>query len=147
MFPVFSLGPSTKLILAKLQHEGVNIMQIARYGAESGISQPPWGTGWLNPIRVVERFGNLALPGRLWRSLSTKLKSKSCMEQDALLLPQDWELLIAVAVAELEAVEGSPSTTPIMLYKDIRRIWGTVRRYDQSVEYLSKSVQANWLER
>lgn len=106
--------------LARLQHRSVNIMQRTRYGAESGISQLLWGIGWLNPIRVAVRFGNLALPGRLWRRLSRKLKPKSCMKQETSLLPQEWVLLIAIAVAELDAVEGSPGTTLAILYKDIR---------------------------
>jgi len=106
----------------------------------TGSSQPlplPWGAGWLNPIRVAGRFGSLALPGRLWRSLSTKLKSQSCVKQDALLLPQGWALLIAVAEAELEAVEESPGTTPIVLYKD-------VRKYKENFRHCRKILSECW---
>lgn len=42
------------------------------------------------------------------------------MKQETKLLPQEWVLLIAIAVAELDAVEGSTGTTLVILYKDIR---------------------------
>lgn len=42
------------------------------------------------------------------------------MKQETSLLPQESVLLIAIAVAELDAVEGSPGTTLAILYKDIR---------------------------
>lgn len=42
------------------------------------------------------------------------------MKQETRLLPQEWVLLIAIAVAELDAVEASPGTTFVILYKDIR---------------------------
>lgn len=42
------------------------------------------------------------------------------MKQEAKLLPQEWVLLIAIRVAELDAVEGSTGTTLVILYMDIK---------------------------
>lgn len=51
------------------------------------------------------------------------------MKQETRLLPQEWVLLIAIAVAELDAVEGSPGTTLFTLYKDVTEYKEKLREF------------------